>query len=253
MAIEEIREELAEKQAEAARIEAILASTEELWAVVRAELVEIRKLYGEPRRTSIGLVEQREIEYSETDFIIEEKAYLIVTRGGWIKRQGSFSTLGKIRVRDGDEIGWIARGSTKNAAAFFTDKGGAYVLRLDDVPSTSGYGEPIQRHFSFSDGETVVGIALFDANALPKMPEAAQSSSCPSGPVRCRSHPSRPRHSLPAQSPQRGLQQVGPLLRSPERAHRPGGGGRVVDGTEHVSLATRDGRALAFPVRTSRL
>lgn len=249
MAIEEIREELAEKQAEAARIEAILASTEELWAVVRAELVEIRKLYGEPRRTSIGLLEQMEVEYSETDFIVEEKAFLIVTRGGWIKRQGSFSDLAKIRVRDGDEIGWIARGSTKNAAAFFTDKGGAYVLRLDAVPSTSGYGEPIQRHFSFSDGETIVGIALFDANALPDMPDTAAELELAE----------RPPYGV-------AVTRAGRAIRFPLSLHSDVSNksgrryarlsnptDRVVsvelsDGTEHVSLATRDGRALAFPV-----
>ena len=168
MAIEAIREELEEKLAEAERIEAILASQSELWAVVRSELVEIRKLYGEKRRTEIGIAEEAEVEYSETDFIIAEQAYLIVTRGGWIKRQGSFTSIDKIRIREGDEIGWVAKGSTKNTVTFFTDQGAAYVMRLDGVPSTSGYGEPIQRHFGFSDGERVVGIALNDPASLPE-------------------------------------------------------------------------------------
>ena len=125
-----IREELEEKRTEAARIEAILASDAELWSVVSQELSEIRKLYGEPRRTAIGGDDVIDTTtFSEADYIVSEKTYVIVTRDGWIKRQQSFTDIEKIRIREGDAIGWIGRAITKSTITFFGDQGSAYVLR----------------------------------------------------------------------------------------------------------------------------
>ena len=163
-----IKEELAEKQAEVDRIEGILASSSSLWDVVRDELKELRKLYGEPRRTTLG-GESAEVELAdESTYIIEEDTYVIVTMDGWIKRQGRFSTLEKIRIRDGDSIMAIARATTKQTISFFSTLGGVYVMRIDDIPSTSGYGDPLQKHFSFADGERLVGVTCHDPRSLPK-------------------------------------------------------------------------------------
>ncbi len=247
--IEEILEELEDKRTKAAEIEALLASRTELWGVVRTELTAIRQHYGEKRRTEIGVEEEEAVEYSETDFIIAEQAYVIATRDGWIKRQGSFTEVEKIRIRDGDAIGWIARGSTKSTLTFFTDLGGAYVMRLDDVPATTGYGEPIQRHFSFADGERVVGMVLHDVGSLPPA-SAAPADEGDDAP---------PPHGV-------AMTRHGRILRFPLSLHDEvstrsgrryarldGADDRVVnvcisDGTEQVSAATKEGRALCFPI-----
>ncbi|MHC4831924.1 MAG: DNA gyrase C-terminal beta-propeller domain-containing protein, partial [Planctomycetota bacterium] len=44
----------------------------------------------------------------------------------------------------------------------FSNLGSAYVMRIHDVPATSGYGEPIQKHFKFQDGERIVGAVSLD-------------------------------------------------------------------------------------------
>ena len=248
MAIDEIRRELEEKLAEAERIEAILASTRELWSVVRGELQEIRRVFGEKRRTDIGIEQEEVIEYSETDFIIGEQAFLIVTRDGWIKRQGSFTELAKIRIREGDEIGWIARGNTKKTATFFTDQGAAYVMRLDDVPATTGYGEPIQAQFSFSDGERVVGVVMNDATALPPpvpWPDGEEADPAPPHGV------AMTRQGRIIRFPMNLHEDVS--TRSGRKVARLAKGDAVVsvevsDGSEHVSVASRDGHALCFPI-----
>ena len=41
----------------------------------------------------------------EEDYIIDEDAWVIVTRDGWIKRQKSFADVPSIRVRDDDTVG----------------------------------------------------------------------------------------------------------------------------------------------------
>jgi len=157
-----IREELDEKRGEAERIEAILESKARLWATVRSELLEIRSLYSTPRLTEVGGNAQA-LTYDADSYIVKEDAYVVVTRDGWIKRQSSFKKIKTIRVREGDEIGWLIRAHTRSTVTLFSDHGIAYVIRVDDVPSTTGYGEPIQRHFNFSDGERVVGVLSHDS------------------------------------------------------------------------------------------
>ncbi|MEC7242677.1 MAG: DNA topoisomerase (ATP-hydrolyzing) [Myxococcota bacterium] len=164
-----IRKELSEKRAEAARIEAILASDAELWEVIRTELMELRKEYGVRRRTNIGEDENEvDITYSEDAYIVAEDAFVIATREGWIKRQSSFSDVDKIRIREGDSIGWIVKASTRSTVTFFTDRGIGYTMRVDDIPATTGYGEPVQRHYKFQAGERIVGLVSHDPRNLPE-------------------------------------------------------------------------------------
>jgi DNA gyrase subunit A len=162
-----IMDELNEKQAEAARIEEILSATANIWAVVRSELLELRKLYGRPRRTKIGGEDAVISIEDDSAYIVDEDTYVIVTRAGWIKRQGRFSSIKKIRLRDGDSILCVAKARTRTTIAFFTSQGTVYVMRVADIPHTTGYGDPLQRYFSFSDGERVIGAIAMDGRALP--------------------------------------------------------------------------------------
>jgi DNA gyrase subunit A len=162
-----IQEELAEKRKSAENISDILSSQTNIWSVVRSELLELRKLYGEKRRSKIG-GEEAQVEISDVSaYIIDEQTSVIVTKEGWIKRQGSYSDISKIRLREGDSILGISKASTKSTIGFFTNLGVSYVMRIVDIPSTTGYGEPLQKHFSFSDGERLCGIFVYDEKTLP--------------------------------------------------------------------------------------
>lgn len=165
-----VLDELEEKRAEADRIEGLLSSDKELWGVVREELLELRKLYADPRRTTVG-EPVRQLTFDENAYIVDETAYVVVTRDGWIKRQSSFTDIDKIRIRDEDEIGWLIQASTRSTLTVFGSSGRAYVLRVDDVPATTGYGEPVQRQFAFEDGERVVGVVSHDKRHWPDLPE----------------------------------------------------------------------------------
>jgi DNA gyrase subunit A len=163
--IENIREELATRRTEASRIRELLVSEEERWTLIRSEFVALRSAYDERRRTEISS-EVAELEYSEEDYIIDEDVWVMLTRDGWFKRQKSYTDLSTIRVRDNDEVSWVMPGRTPETVMFFTNQGRCYTMRIDEVPSTTGYGDPIQAYFDFDDGEHVVGMITSDPRVL---------------------------------------------------------------------------------------
>ena len=167
MEIDAIREELEEKERLAAEIRALLEDEDARWKLVKNELKEVKKAYGDERRSAIAGPDEG-LSYTEEDYIIEENVYVIVTRDGWVKRQKSYTDLANIRVRDGDEVGWALPGSTRATVGFFTNFGRAYTLRIDQLANTTGHGEPIQKLFDFSDRERVIGVASFDERCMPK-------------------------------------------------------------------------------------
>jgi DNA gyrase subunit A len=105
----------------------------------------------------------------------------VVTRDGWVKRQISFTALDKIRVRDGDQLGWLARAHTRAIVTIFGDQGTAYATRVDDLPATTGHGEPVQRQFALADGERIIGLASHDARVRPPL-EPPPGPEDPPGP-----------------------------------------------------------------------
>ncbi|MBO6577371.1 MAG: DNA topoisomerase IV subunit A [Rhodothermales bacterium] len=165
--IEAIRAELAEKEAAAAALRELLGDEVARWKLIKDELREVRKQFGDDRRTLVAGPDEA-LEYSVEDYIVDEEVYVIVTGDGWVKRQGSYKDVESIRVRDGDSVSWVLPGSTRKAAVFFTNVGTAYTTRIEALPSTTGHGLPIQKLFDFSDGERIVGVVSMDEAALPK-------------------------------------------------------------------------------------
>jgi len=172
MEIQAILDELEAKQAEADRIRMILSSEGMRWEVIRSELESIRSRYADDRRSKLERAATVEA-FDPEAYIVRENAWVIVTRDGWIKRQRGWKDVSAIRAREDDEVRWLMRGSTRECVALFTDMGACYVMRIADVPATTGYGEPVQRFFNFADGEKVIGAAVTDARSPPEPPEGA--------------------------------------------------------------------------------
>ncbi len=167
--------ELDEKEAKAAELRALLEDEAARWKLVRRELEALKKAHADPRRSAIAGPDQV-VSYAAEDYIVEEDVYCIVTRDGWIKRQRSYTELAAIRVREGDEVGWALAASTRATLGLFTSAGKVYTVRVDELPQTAGYGDPVQKIFDFEDRERVVGVVSFDGRVLPRpLPVAAPS------------------------------------------------------------------------------
>jgi DNA gyrase subunit A len=156
-----IQKEAKEKRAEASRLSGILKDPRKRWGVVTEELAEVKSKYADTRRTKLGGGGD-EVEYSEEAFIADEDAHVVLTRDGWVKRVREMKDPSTTRLREGDEVMAVLAGSLKSNLVFFSNFGSAYVTRFNDVPASTGYGDPIQKLFKFDDGERVVGALSLD-------------------------------------------------------------------------------------------
>ena len=156
-----IRKELEDKRRRTRQIDTLLKSEESRWDIVRIEIEEVQKKYGDPRRTRISS-DEGESEYTAEDFIVEEDNVVIVSRDGWIKRQKEVKDIATTRLREGDAVLAALAGSTRATVVFFSNFGVAYSVRIADVPASTGYGEPIQRLFKLKDGERIVAALSLD-------------------------------------------------------------------------------------------
>jgi DNA gyrase subunit A len=159
-----IRKEAEEKRKRARQIAALLKNEDSRWAIVREEVEEIQKKYGDARRTRISS-DEGEAEYTAEDFIVEEDNVVIVSRDGWVKRQKEVKDLSTTRLREGDQVLAALIGSTRATAVLFSNFGVAYSARIADIPASTGYGEPIQRLFKLKDGERIVAAFSLDPRA----------------------------------------------------------------------------------------
>ena len=166
MEIKKILDELAEKQREAAKIEAILASEKKLWGVIRDELEKLLAQFPERRKTRMASDEDV-LEFDEEAYIVRENTNVVLTRNGYVKRVGRLASVETTRVQEGDEVVAVIPGSTLDHVAFFADDGAAYTMRINEVPATTGYGEPITKFFKLADQVRVVAAVTTDPRFTP--------------------------------------------------------------------------------------
>ena len=259
MEIEAIREELEEKRARAEEIRDLLDDESARWGLVEDELQDVRDDYADERRSTI-VGPDADMEYTEEDYIVDEDVHVIVTRDGWMKRQGTYSDLDSIRTRDGDEVGWVLAGSTRATVGFFTNYGTCYTTRIAEIPSTTGYGDPVQKLFSFDDGEHVVGVVSFDNRALPdpfpEEPDEQGDLFDPNGEPQADApdHPYVVAISKSGQATRFTVDgYVEPSISTGRKYMRLEDDDEVVRthlarGNENICLASHDGRALIFPM-----
>ncbi len=163
--VEKIQHEQAEKEKRARELRTLLGDEKKRWAVIRDELQELGKRYGDKRRTALRSGE--ELTYDPEAYIVHEEATVVLSRDGWIKRVRELKDPSSTRLREGDAIRAVLSGTTRDRLTLFTNKGVLYVMKVYDVPASTGYGEPIQTLFNFQDGERVVTATLAVGEAPP--------------------------------------------------------------------------------------
>ncbi|HVJ08566.1 MAG TPA: DNA gyrase subunit A [Acidisarcina sp.] len=166
LSIDEILKELADVRARIAEYESILASEKKLRRVIVAELEEIRKQYGDERRTQI-LDETAELQLE--DLIADEQVAVTVSHSGYLKRtpistyrqqrRGGQGRLG-MKTREEDFVSQLIIDSTHAYLLCFTNTGRVYWLKVYEIPDVgaAGKGKSIASLLSLQPGETVRNI-----------------------------------------------------------------------------------------------
>src|SRR5947208_3306816 len=146
----------------------ILGDPERIDALIRAELLEIRQIYGrsDDRRTEIVHAEE---ELELEDLIAEEDMVIAITRSGYIKRlpvtayreqrRGGIGVMG-MELKDEDYIEHLFVASTHDYILFFTSVGKVYRLKVHELPlgSRQSKGRAIVNLLPFRQGEQVRAV-----------------------------------------------------------------------------------------------
>ncbi|QRO02538.1 DNA topoisomerase IV subunit A [Archangium violaceum] len=159
-----VQNELKEKRKQIKELEALLKSNQRLWGTVKDELAEVKAAYGTgKRRTKVSFRGAEEMTFDAEALIADEDAHVVLTRDGWIKRVREVKDPNSTRLREGDAVMTVLAGSLKANLVLFSNFGTAYVTRFNDVPASTGYGDPVQKLFKFDDGERVVAALSLDS------------------------------------------------------------------------------------------
>jgi DNA gyrase subunit A len=163
LSIDEINKELGTTRENIAEYESILGSEKKLRKVIVTELEEIKKLYGDERRT---VIEDEAAEIHLEDLIADEQVAVTVSHGGYLKRtpistyrqqrRGGQGRTG-MKTRDEDFVEHLFIASTHAYILIFTNTGRVYWLKVYEIPDVgaAGKGKHVTNLVSLQPGETV--------------------------------------------------------------------------------------------------
>src|SRR5579863_7772550 len=163
LSIDEISNELKQVRDNITEFESILASEKKLRTVIIKELEEVKKLYGDERRTRI---EDEAAEIVLEDLIADEQVAVTVSHSGYMKRtpistyrmqrRGGVGRTG-MKTRDEDFVEHLFLASTHAYILIFTNNGRVYWLKVYEIPdvSAAGKGKHVGSLVGLQQGETV--------------------------------------------------------------------------------------------------
>jgi DNA gyrase subunit A len=139
--VEKIEKEYKEILKLIEKLKSILGSKSKRMQIIKDELTELKKTYGDDRRTEILRKEVQEIDFEDT--IAEEEMVVTISHQGYIKRfpvsgyrrqgRGGQGVTGGA-TKDDDFIEYLFVASTHDYILFFTSKGRCYWLKVYDIP-----------------------------------------------------------------------------------------------------------------------
>lgn len=171
---DKIESELEELKKTILWLESVLADENKILEIIKNELIEIKKKYGDKRRTQI--IENKD-ERLPVDFIPNKEVVIFISHRGYVKRvpleeyhaqkRGGKGVIG-VEIKDQDFAEDIIITKTHNYILFFTDKGKVHWLRAYDIPEGGRYasGKPIINLLDLKDEKinAWIGVEEFSEN-----------------------------------------------------------------------------------------
>jgi DNA gyrase subunit A len=163
LSIDEISNELKETRGRIEEYQSILGSEKKLRGVIVKELEEVKKQYGDARKT---VIEDEAAEIHLEDLIADEQVAVTVSHSGYLKRtpistyrmqrRGGTGRTG-MKTRDEDFVEHLFIASTHAYILIFTNTGRVYWLKVYEIPDVgaAGKGKHMGNLISLQAGETV--------------------------------------------------------------------------------------------------
>ena len=148
--IEEVKIKTEQKQLkwEQNRLEKLLSSSARLKTLIKKEIKEDAKKYGDDRRSPII---EREEAYalSESDMIPAEPVTVVLSVNGWIRiAKGHEIDVDKLKFKVGDSLLTSVHGKSNQLVAFLDSSGRSYCAMAHTFPWARGQGEPLTGRFT---------------------------------------------------------------------------------------------------------
>ncbi len=165
---EKLEAEFNQLVAEIADLDDILEREARVVAIIREDIDDLEKRYGDARRSEISS-EEVEGSFDIEELITEELMVVTFSRGGYVKRvpletyraqsRGGRGVKGS-EAREGDVLRSIFVASTHDYVLFFSNKGKVYWLKVYQIPegSRTGQGRSIQNLLPLEEGEVVSNL-----------------------------------------------------------------------------------------------
>lgn len=161
--IDKLHEDYDKLMKEIERLELILNDEHVLREVIKAELEEVRDLYGDDRMTAIDYTAG---DFNAEDFYSDDDMVITISHMGYIKRtplsefraqnRGGVGFKGS-DTRDSDFIEHVYTASMHNTLLFFTKKGLVYKMKVYELPegTRSSKGRALQNLLNIEAGDKV--------------------------------------------------------------------------------------------------
>ena len=222
----------------------ILASEKKIEAIIKEELEDLKKKYGDARRTEIvGEVEEFNLE----DLIADEDVVVTISHGGYIKRlpvssyrkqkRGGKGASGA-EVKEEDFIEHLFVASTKDYLLIFTDKGQAHWLKVYEIPQAS----------RISKGKAIINLLQVSSEGKIAATIPVQEFSPDKYLVMVTRQGLIKKTCLDAYSNPRKGGIIGITLEKDDALI----GVEMTDGKQELLIGTREGKAVRFPEAQAR-
>ncbi|MCD6083885.1 DNA gyrase subunit A [Candidatus Aerophobetes bacterium] len=160
------------------RLRSLLSSEEKIWQTIKEELLELKKKYGDRRRTVIQEREEK-LVFRPEDLIKKEDILITLTSQGYIKytplraynrqNRGGKGMSG-ILLERGDFVKDLILASTHSILLFFTNSGRVHWAMAYDIPQKkrSAKGRAIVNFLSLKNEESISTVIPVDDFGVDK-------------------------------------------------------------------------------------
>jgi len=160
-----IRSEQATLATEHAELQTILDSDQRLKTLIKKELEQDAKVYGDDRRSPL-IVRQEANAFLEIDKTPSEPVTIILSQKGWVRCAKGHEIDPKAQnYKTGDEFKLAILGRSDQPVVFLDSTGRAYTLSTQSLPSARGQGEPLTGKVNPPPGAVFESLLMADPGA----------------------------------------------------------------------------------------